>query len=287
MAEALKRHLSKLDGQSTRFVVRVDGGVTVQHIAFGPDGEVASMVEQTLGPESRIDGTVEHLELWAEAFAQLQQRGSELVLHTLPPLLAHQPLATVEAFAAAMVDEPLIAALGQAHESDWWEGCETEWQTAWQAAALGNFVVLEQLFEKSPALVTTRGEFGFTLLHQVAERCDAFSPEGSLRCIDLLIRLGADVNAATDDGVRPLHIARKEVVRCLLSHGAELEARDDRGSTPLIVQSTERDGLGPMRALLENGADANARDAAGKSAADHAKHRNELEKLELLARYSS
>lgn len=81
----------------------------------------------------------------------------------------------------------------------------------------------------------------------------------------------------------PLHIAREEMVAPLVAAGAGLEARTTEGMTPLLVQATERDGVGVMRALLEAGADVDACDVGGRSAADFARSREEDEKLELLA----
>ncbi len=57
----------------------------------------------------------------------------------------------------------------------------------------------------------------------------------------LLIRHGADVNAAADDGSTPLHTQvadgeeRLDVIEVLLEHGADKTRRDKRGLTPLAI----------------------------------------------------
>lgn len=57
--------------------------------------------------------------------------------------------------------------------------------------------------------------------------------------VELLLKHGADVHRAANNGWTPLHIAasngRAEVVEWLLNHNANLEAKDARGWTPLFV----------------------------------------------------
>ena len=82
----------------------------------------------------------------------------------------------------------------------------------------------------------------------------------------------------------PLHRAGPEVVAALVAHGAPLEARNNNGMTPLLSQTIEPDGLPSMVALLAAGADIDGCDDAGTTAEEFAAHRQEPDKLELLAR---
>jgi hypothetical protein len=250
-------------------------------------GEIASVIEESLTPEAALllsSTTPERIATWVAAYARLQDEARVGLLGSFV-LVMHTPLQSVDDFAAAMVDDALVAAVQQQHDPGWW-GQETEWQRAWQAAGIANFVVLDAMIRERPSLVVERGEFGFSLLHNVVERCDAYAAPSHLRTLELLIARGADVNAATDDGVTPLHIARAEMVAPLIAHGAALEARTREGMTPLLVQATEQDGLGPMRALLEAGADVDACDVGGRSAADFARSREEGDKVALLAEFA-
>ena len=65
----------------------------------------------------------------------------------------------------------------------------------------------------------------------------------------MLLERGAVVNAQAKDRSTPLHRASRfgavEVARILLEHGADVEAEDDKGRTPL--RSAGRDD---MRKLL-------------------------------------
>ncbi len=80
-----------------------------------------------------------------------------------------------------------------------------------------------------------------------------------------LIAAGANVNAATADGVTALHIAAYDLekTRLLLNHGANANAATRDGETPLLV-AADHHGASPVVALLlAKGAAANARIPGG------------------------
>jgi ankyrin repeat protein len=81
------------------------------------------------------------------------------------------------------------------------------------------------------------------------------SAQGDLAEVRNLLEKGADVNARTDMGETPLHLAHsEEVARFLIEHGADVNARDgEYGMTPLFNQ-----GIAVCRFLVEKGADVNA-----------------------------
>ena len=102
---------------------------------------------------------------------------------------------------------------------------------------------------------------GFTPLHIAARHEHA-------QCAALLLKRGADVEAADVDGDTPLHIAVREssceVVVLLLRHGADVEVADRDGDTPLHLAAM--DGREDnVRLLLDHGANINAMDGHGNT----------------------
>lgn len=80
--------------------------------------------------------------------------------------------------------------------------------------------------------------------------------------------------------------AREAVVRTLLEYGASTETvRTDwanKGRTPLIVQASARYGLGIIRILLDKGANIEARDARGSTALSRAVKFGQVDNVRLL-----
>ena len=76
-----------------------------------------------------------------------------------------------------------------------------------------------------------------------------------------LLNEGADVNAADNEGLTPLHAAASrdsvDVVRILLDAGADINAQSNTGETPLYdaVRNTTPGALDIIRLLRERGAD--------------------------------
>lgn len=83
----------------------------------------------------------------------------------------------------------------------------------------------------------------------------------------LLIATPALVNATTEGGQTPLHLAasrgQKEIMRLLLENSAQVDARDSDGRTPLhfMVQKCTRRDVAEL--LIENGAEVNTTDIHG------------------------
>ena len=96
-----------------------------------------------------------------------------------------------------------------------------------------------------------------------------------------LIQDGADVNAKDKDGATPLMLAAKinfnpEVLMALIEAGADLNAKNKDGWTSLMVAAQYNPHPKALTALLEAGADAKAKDSKGKTALDYAKDNEKL-----------
>jgi ankyrin repeat protein len=96
---------------------------------------------------------------------------------------------------------------------------------------------------------------------------------GNTDVVELLLAHGAPVDARDDVGSTALILAARKgrlpVVRRLLVHGADVNATDCGGSTALIGAAwTGKAAV--VRALLANGADVKARDRSGWSALGYA-----------------
>ncbi len=82
---------------------------------------------------------------------------------------------------------------------------------------------------------------------------------GSLKCVERLVELGADVKAQGHHYHTPLHRAStKEIAEFLISHGADPNARTLQGDTPLH-SAARADSPGVVKALVNGGAEVDSK----------------------------
>jgi ankyrin repeat protein len=108
--------------------------------------------------------------------------------------------------------------------------------------------------------------------------------------MEKLIQHGADVNRSDVDGDTPLHyltmnLSDKNVgaLNLLISSGASLEAKNNKGETPLLSAARWLN-LSAVKLLLNAGSDKNARNAAGENVIQIFKNAGDYQSVdELLA----
>lgn len=121
-----------------------------------------------------------------------------------------------------------------------------------EASLSGGCGVLVSLLLRHGAYINARTICGATPL-MLASR------NGDIDCVRRLLQSGADVSSTNYNDVTALHGASVEVALLLLDYGANLEAKDIYGKTPLMDSCANGD-VACSIFLLDNGANVNARD---------------------------
>ncbi len=150
-----------------------------------------------------------------------------------------------------------------------------------EAAAVGDLPRLESVLKQDPSLARAVSSDGWPPLHLAA----AF---GGAPAVMVLLEHGADVHQVATSAMQnqALHAAISlsrdaATVRLLLAHGAEVNAREAGGYTPLH-QAASAGRLELVDILLAAGADAAMQCNRGKTAAAYAKEKNHAEIAERL-----
>ncbi len=130
-----------------------------------------------------------------------------------------------------------------------------------KALDTGNVDAVTRALKETPSLSNARNRRGETALQHITQE------GGRADIVKLLVFHGAEVNVARDGMFRatPLHNAAmggdRAVIDLLLEGGARLEARDDRGATPLLCATSWE----TIVYLVDRGARADVTTEAGES----------------------
>ncbi len=142
----------------------------------------------------------------------------------------------------------------------------------------GNVPLVTAVIATNPYIANTVNDFGATPLMRAANN-------GNIDIIKLLLRSGANVNAADAGGATALHIAARRgnvsAVQILLDSNSNPNAVDSEGWTPLMRAATSGNSK-IIELLLAKGAKVNATNEWGESAAVYAAKRGDGTSLSIL-----
>ena len=150
------------------------------------------------------------------------------------------------------------------------------------AAEAGDAERIREILQRDASAVNTPNTDGWTPLHLAAFY-------GRREAATVLLDHGADVAAASTNGManQLLHAAAAgrhlSLVELLLAHGADPNARQHGGWTPLQAAAQHGDAA-MIRVLLAHGADVEALSDDGRNAIDLAAAAGHGEVVELLRR---
>ena len=133
------------------------------------------------------------------------------------------------------------------------------------------------IVKSAPEHVNGRDSGGSTPLHHAA----GF---GTLETMKRLIEAGAEVDARNDRNSTPLHWAVSDIekMRLLLARGAEINAKAERERTPLSLAASLRFDIAPLKLLLNKGANPNIASINGQTPLMSAAGAGNVEAMELL-----
>ena len=148
------------------------------------------------------------------------------------------------------------------------------------AACRGDIPALNLLVQANTSVIS-QNRFGSSALHYAARNSD-------LQSVQILIKASANAHNVNSQGYSVLHFAgysksslAKETIDCLVAAGAEPDAKDYFGLTPLIA-CVHHNALQAASALLDNGADLDLLDNDGDSALLHSIFNNAEDATQLL-----
>ena len=128
----------------------------------------------------------------------------------------------------------------------------------------GNFEEMKRLIDQQ---INSKDKNQETLLHKASE-------QGDLMAVQYLIQVGAQLEAKNSYGRTPLHSAKTyEIAACLIQKGAQVDSIDEVNRTPLHL--VERIQIAAC--LIQNGAQIDAKDRFGWTPLHEAVIRNRFD----------
>jgi ankyrin repeat protein len=147
------------------------------------------------------------------------------------------------------------------------------------AARNGDVIVLKYFLQAGmkPSVTDSKGETALI----------AGAKGGRTEVVELLLTHGADVNAKDKQfGASPLIWAsisgNADTVKLLLDKGADIKATEEKNGMNALLAASVRGNMGTVKLLVDKGVDVNSRDKDGRSPLMWAAHGGQIETLKLL-----
>ena len=139
-------------------------------------------------------------------------------------------------------------------------------QDIYDACRKGNLELIKQLSKVNPDTINTPNKSGYTPLIIAGYR-------NQLEAVKVLLDLGANVNAVSEDGTvltAACYKSNTALVKILLEEHADVNVKNNAGTTPLMFAiMAENEEI--VKLLIENKADTQTMDNSRKSTVDFAK----------------
>ena len=140
------------------------------------------------------------------------------------------------------------------------------------AAESGNPAMVRDILQYHPKL-EARDREGKTAMFSAGDYRSGDLDGARVECVRLLAEAGANVNARDNDGNTPLHETfLTDVEEELLKLGANVNARNNDGETPIFT-TVDNDAI-PL--FIEHGADLSIRDNKGETVVEAAQSKGPL-----------
>jgi ankyrin repeat protein len=147
----------------------------------------------------------------------------------------------------------------------------------YNAIEIGDITFVNKIICVNPNLMYEKDKYGFTVLHAVASTDNE-------EIANIILNLEMDINMRNEGGITALHTALyPNIAQMLIRHGADVNATDYNGNTPLHIKASDgEESFDVIEVLLNNGADKERTNKFNEKPYDIAKAREDEDNMTIL-----